>query len=222
MESVPVQEVVVVHRVFRREFRLAAELVRAATPGDLQRAARLSQHVTFLLDTLHHHHGGEDDLLWPRLLERSEPDAELINRMQRQHDDIGEAIVTIEKRIPQWTIDANENSRDQLADAIERMHAVLVIHLDDEERHILPLAARHLTVAEWDQIGERGLAGTPKNKRMIMLGAILEDARPDETRTFLTKLPAIARLAYQVMGRRQHARWVADLRGGPFRGARRP
>src|SRR5262249_36871464 len=118
------QEMVIIHRVFRREFRIAAELVRATGTGDRERAAHLAGHLTFLLDTLHPHHSGEDDLLWPKLLERSDPDIQLINRMQAQHQDVAEAIHAIEDAMPQWTVTADAASRDRLAEAIERMSAV--------------------------------------------------------------------------------------------------
>ena len=55
---------------------------------------------------------------------------------------------------------------------------MLIEHLDDEEGHLLPLAARHLTSPEWAALGEHFVATTPKAQLLIFLGAVLEEATP--------------------------------------------
>lgn len=45
------------------------------------------------------------------------------------------------------------------------------------------------------------------------MGAILEEATPEERRFFLGKVPAIARLLWKTVGRRQYAKRVRSLRG---------
>ncbi|MCW2675707.1 MAG: hypothetical protein JWR70_747 [Modestobacter sp.] len=47
-----------------------------------------------------------------------------------------------------WRTGTTEAERDQLADALDRLHALLVEHLAAEEQHILPLAFRSLTAEE--------------------------------------------------------------------------
>jgi Hemerythrin HHE cation binding domain len=84
-----VSDMYVVHRAFRREFGLMPPLIRAVQPGDTARAAVLARHARFILTGLHSHHTGEDELLWPRLLERCLPDQELIHRMEGQHSQVG-------------------------------------------------------------------------------------------------------------------------------------
>jgi len=76
-----VRDMVVVHKVFRRGFTLIPRLVRAAAPGDTRRAAVVLAHARRVLAGLDMHHTGEDALLWPKLLERDAPDAELSHRM---------------------------------------------------------------------------------------------------------------------------------------------
>src|SRR2546428_335868 len=68
------REMVVVHSLFRREFRLAGDLVRRVEAGDARRIAVVGRHLDLLGRTLHHHHVTEDELLWPLLLDRA-PDA---------------------------------------------------------------------------------------------------------------------------------------------------
>ena len=43
-----------------------------------------------LTTALHHHHEGEDELMWPLLLERAPLDSALILTMEEQHERIAE------------------------------------------------------------------------------------------------------------------------------------
>ena len=72
-----VSDMYVVHRVFRREFVLIPQLVRQVAAGDTARAAVVGEHARLILLGLDIHHTGEDALLWPELLERDPPAAEL-------------------------------------------------------------------------------------------------------------------------------------------------
>src|SRR5262245_35636433 len=66
------REMCMVHRMFRREFGLAASVVRQVSCGDSRRAHSVAAHLRFIGTALHHHHGGEDRYVWP-LLERRAP-----------------------------------------------------------------------------------------------------------------------------------------------------
>lgn len=71
------RDMVLVHRVFRREFGLLPLMVRGAADGDVRAAVRIAAHAREMTDALHHHHHNEDELLWPRLLQRAPVDAGL-------------------------------------------------------------------------------------------------------------------------------------------------
>jgi hypothetical protein len=86
--------------------------------------------------------------------------------------------------------------------------------LDQEEREILPLAERHLSVAEWEAIGERSMASLPKNRLLVIFGYVLEDTTPDERRFMLGKAPWVARVMFPLVGHRQWQREITELRAG--------
>jgi len=61
-ESRPdVHEMVVIHRVFRREFSAIPHLVRRVADGDTARAGIIGGHLSLILAGLHMHHTGEDE-----------------------------------------------------------------------------------------------------------------------------------------------------------------
>jgi iron-sulfur cluster repair protein YtfE (RIC family) len=205
---------VIIHRIFRREFPLAARLIGAVPDGDTTRSTALAGYLADLLYFLHHHHAGEDDLLWPRLLDRAQPDAELIHRMQTQHEGVGARLHEVETRSAQWRDTADAATRDRLVAALGELWTGLSEHLGEEETRILPLAAEHLSAKEWNELGERGMASTPRNQRLRVLGMILEDTTPEEQVAFLRKIPVPARVAWRVAGRRQYQQWTQQIRVG--------
>ncbi len=208
-------DMIVVHRVFRREFRILPALIRAVAPGDTARAEILGQHLANAAGALHHHHTGEDELVWPLMLERARMHADLINRMEAQHERLHEPLARIEELLPRWRSRAAAVERDELADVIAQASVALDEHLADEEREILPLIEQHLTPAEWHAVGQRGQATIPKGKMaLVFLGAILEEATPSETKRFLAELPLPARVLWRFFGERTYAASRDRIRKG--------
>ncbi|WP_330350544.1 hemerythrin domain-containing protein [Streptomyces sp. NBC_00582] len=206
-------EMVVVHRVFRRESALLPRLVRAVPDGATARAAQVAGHLREYVDGLHHHHALEDELVWPLLHARVARDGEVVDRMEEQHRRIDSTLAAVAEWAPAWERAADRIAGEELALALDAHRTVLLEHLDDEERLVLPLVAEQLTVAEWDLVGTRGLERIPKEKLFLALGALLEEATPEERRVFLGKAPLIGRLLWWAVGRRQYAAACRALRG---------
>eukprot|EP01041_Mallomonas_annulata_P021422 gene21422-41471_t len=98
---------VMVHRALRREFRLAAPLVRRVPVGDTARARIVSDHLDFLLRGLHHHHELEDEQIWPALHGRlSVRERQTLVVMQEQHGDIDRLVQKIAQLLAAWPANA--------------------------------------------------------------------------------------------------------------------
>ena len=206
---VDTHDMVLVHRVFRRELAMLPALVRRAA-GDPDHTRRVQAHAEELMAFLHHHHSGEDELVWPKLRTRVAVEQELVDRMERQHDVVAALSARVEATLSAWQGDAQRG--EALAGQLRRLHAAVVEHLDEEERSVLPLVAQVLTQSEWDELGARGFAAVPPSRRLVTLGHVLEDADDAERRAFLAHVPVPARLAFRLLGRRRHAREAAALR----------
>ena len=94
-------DMVIVHRMFRRECALLAKLV-AAVAGDVARARSVAEHAREVLDMLHHHHVGEDELLWPRLSARTRFHADLLARMDSQHQGLAVLLEHAATAFAEW------------------------------------------------------------------------------------------------------------------------
>ena len=213
-ERVDTWEMVMVHRVFRREFRLAPGLIRGVADGDRQRAGVVGGHLNALSTSLHHHHEGEDELLWPVLVGRVGLRADLVHRMDAQHARLQVLLDEIDDVTPRWCRTATSTDRDRLADLVAQASAALDEHLADEEAELLPLVEEYMTPAEWHALAERGQRALPKNAQvLVFLGAILEEATEQEAAMFLRQLPMPVRLIWRLVGDRVYARNRDRVRG---------
>ena len=206
-------EMVIIHRVFRREAALLPRLVDEVRAGDRARCARLTAAVREYAGALHHHHCLEDELIWPKLRRRARLYDELIARMEEQHERLGKTLIAVDEALPPWEEKAGADQRAALVERLHDHRAALLEHLCDEETQVLPLVADHLTLEEWDEVRRRGLETIPRDKVMLALGAILEEATPEEEQYFLGKVPLPGRVLWRLVGRRQYRRHVTELRG---------
>lgn len=204
-------DMLLIHRVIRREIgQLPDQLRRAA--GDTVAARRIARHATEMLDFLHSHHTGEDEFLWPVLRPRVTLEADLIDRMEAQHEVIADAVEAVRADLATWGVTADPEVAERMASRLEGVLPTLVDHLAEEEARILPLVAEHFSEDEWGKMREHGVAAIPPKRKLVILAHIVEEADPDELKVFMQGVPAPARLAYRLIGRRQHARETAVLR----------
>ncbi|WP_062386617.1 hemerythrin domain-containing protein [Demequina iriomotensis] len=208
-----IQEMVVIHRAFRREFTAVPAYIRATPRGDLARSAVVAQHLRLCMAGLEMHHTGEDIVLWPLLLERAAPSTGLVETMQEQHHGVDAHIAAVEPALVAWEGRAQVEDGERLAALVEAFSAALFEHLDLEEREILPLAYRHVTDAEWRQMGQHGTETMKTRELPIMFGLVLEDADAEERTRMLATLPVPVRVVLRTVGAWQFRRYVRRLRG---------
>lgn len=210
--TVNTQDMEIVHRAFHRESRLLKELVAAVAPGDTARAKVIADHFRDYRLGLKNHHEGEDELLWPPLLSRVDLEADIVLRMEAQHERIAATLTRLDAAVPAWEATAGAAERDTLVAVLADHQAVLLEHLDDEETTLLPLAAKHCTDEEWASLGDHMLANTPKLTMLTLFGLVLEDANPAERATLLSALPAPVRGIWHLVGRPRYARHIRRVR----------
>jgi hemerythrin-like domain-containing protein len=199
-----VHEMVMIHKVFRRIFAALPGLVLTVPAGDRARADVVVAHWDEVADGLHHHHTHEDELLWPKLLDRVTLDRGLVLRAEEQHERIAELLTLAGPQMATFGASASSADGAVAAATLDELHRALVTHMDDEERLILPLVEEHLTVAEWNELGAAGRDGMPKDRLLVQLGFILEGLTPAERVEFLRQMPLAARVAWRLIGRRKY------------------
>ena len=207
-----VRGMIMAHDAFRWSLLPAPALVRAVEPGDLRRARVVARHVETILAVLEGHHTSEDELLWPRLLERV-PDelAPVVHLMESQHEQVHEHLEQTLALLPRWRAGATAADRDGLGAAVEALVEVLTEHMAAEERHVLPLAARSVSEAEWSEVGERGIRKIPLGFLPTAFGIMRHVGDPDVVAADLAKAPPPIRLWLRLTSDRAFRRYAADV-----------
>lgn len=210
-ELVDTRDMLVVHTALLRELRLAPGLVERAPAGGRRR--RIGEHLDFVLGMLTHHHHGEDRLLWPKLTARIPQQlAGLIATMEDQHTQVEQRIGAVRDALAEWRGD-DATAGDTLSAALRRLHEVVAEHLDAEEQQVLPLAALHLTAAEWREIGESGVESIPLSRRPLVFGMLMYEGDPAVLKSMLAVAPAVPRRLVPLIGPRIYARHCRRVHG---------
>ena len=206
------QEMVVVHRALRREFRLLAANIGRTAAGDTARADRLAAHADLMIGLLHHHHTGEDELLWPLLRERCPANCGLVDRMLAQHQELVAIVEQLTPQLAKWRTDPQPETTEPVAESFAALADGLCSHTHDEEPNVLPVIEEHVTIAEWAELGQRGRAAVPGDRQMFVLGLLMEEATDEERERWLGQMPVEARTLFESVGRSSYEAEIAALR----------
>jgi hemerythrin-like domain-containing protein len=185
-------EMAVPHTVFRREFGLARPLVSCVTVGDTERSAIVAAHLGFITAALHHHHSFEDELVWPRLMDR-DPQTKNLGHLQdviQQHEQLETAVSGVTKAATAWSRDASAGSRTDLADALDCLLPLLLEHMAFEEMHVVPVMERHITAAEWNLLIQALGADIDGVNLPLLFGMNMYEGDPDIVDAAIANMPA--------------------------------
>ena len=203
-----------IHTLFRREFRLAGGVIRRVADGDVRRATVVAEHLDLMARTLHEHHTAEDELLWPKLLERvPEELAPIVRLMEAQHGQVDALLTEIGGIRPRWAATADPADRDRLAELFDQLYVHLAEHLDAEEERLLPIAARAVTQAEWEEMGERARENGRRSEMALVLGMIQYEGDPAVVAKMLAEAPAPVRWIVPRLSRRAFRRHARVIHG---------
>ncbi|WP_448004834.1 hemerythrin domain-containing protein [Agromyces bauzanensis] len=206
-------EVVLIHRVFRRLFGEAPGLVRDVAPGDVGRAAFLARHLHGLTRMLHVHHRAEDDFFWDRMTERAPACGLHVSLMRSQHETVSGQLDVVDALVDEWAAEADVLAAERLAVELDEVDRTLTQHLADEERDAFPVLDAVLSEAEWDEISAEVAREKPALPLFLLLGLILDGIPEAERDAWMAReLPGPMRLAHRLLGRRRYERELRRLR----------
>lgn len=200
-----------IHRVFREALAAAPRLVGGATPGDSDRAEVIGTYYDNVLRLLDSHHTGEDELLTPKLLERCPDDAETIAEIFAQHADVHAAIDQAHTCVHRWRTAPSALNAAELESALAELDVALTPHLDQEERTILPIAARCINVAEWGELPAHGMRTFTGDKPWLIRGLIRDQMTPTQRAEMDAHTPPPITAMWSETGQQAYAAFLAQL-----------
>jgi hypothetical protein len=213
-QPIDVRDMAIVHRLFRQAYDEAAGLVRAAPAPSPGRVTFLADHIDLVLGGLHSHHQDEDELLYPKLIERAPEQAPMTEQVEHEHQIIATALDAASAACTAWRQRPSAETGEALAAALDHLNEVVQPHLDDEEQKVVPLAAVTLTQQEWDAMGKRGMSSIPRNKRAIAAGMMLEPLDAADRAYMMKHVPAPLRMLFPLLIERPRKKYASTLRTG--------
>jgi hypothetical protein len=213
-QPIDVRDMAIVHRLFRQAYDEAARLVRAAPAPSPGRVTFLADHIDLVLGGLHSHHQDEDELLYPKLIERAPEQAPMTEQVEHEHQTIATALDAASAACTAWRQRPSAETGEALAAALDHLNEVVQPHLDDEEQKVVPLAAVTLTQPEWDAMGKRGMSSIPRNKRAIAAGMMLEPLDAADRAYMMKHVPAPLRMLFPLLIERPWKKYASTLRTG--------
>jgi hemerythrin-like domain-containing protein len=204
-----------VHCVFREAFAVAPQLLGSVDVEDVEAIQRVVTYYEAVLLFLHVHHEGEEELLWPRLLERCPADAALVQHSADQHQDVLAHLEQADALLAAWKAEPTLDRAGVLAAALATLGAHLATHLDDEEQTILPLAAEHLSVEEWHELPKHGMqTGGQRAPHLmwVVIGLIREQMTDEQRAGMDANMPPPVHQFWVSQGEPMFREFVAALR----------
>lgn len=204
-------EMRILHNAFLWGYEQAGPLVRGVAAGDTARSAYVGQWLADLDATLHVHHHSEDELLWELLEQRAPACALHVGQMRAHHAQVQELLDEAGPALERWRTTAAPEHGEALADAYDRMLAVLKLHLRREVVEVMPVAEKVVSEKEWQSLGDHSRGAIPTSRLMPQLGMLFACSSEDDRRAFAAGLPRPVIVMYKLFGRRQFAKQFRTL-----------
>ena len=145
-----------------------------------------------MMHFLHVHHHGEDAGLWPMVQRKDPSTVLLLERMERDHEQIAPAISALEEAA-RATAAVRWTGRPLLS-ALAGLTEVLLPHLEREETEAMPVVSATLTRRDWDAYEQDNAI---KVKSFVELGDegqwVLDGLGEEDRQVMLALVPALPR-----------------------------
>ena len=201
------------HRIFREALDAVPHLVGGAPADDADRADLVGSYYDNVLKLLHAHHEAEDLTILPMMLERLNEHADVISRVNAEHDTVLGALGQAEDAVAAWRADPSGTTREAAVTALGALRPVLLEHLDHEEADVVPLIALCINVAEWGQMSATAFQRFSGDKVWLAIGLIQEQLLAEENATMEANMPPPVHDFWVGSGRPMFQEFAAELRG---------
>jgi len=182
------------HAALRRDLDRAATVLEDVASTTDDRVRVLGDHLGWLLELLHDHHVGEDERLYPALVERHPGAAGLVAEMAHEHRQVVEAIdraAAAGRQASGGAAPVAERAR-ALREALTALRGVLDPHLEREELEMMPVVDEFLPQADWDRY-EQGNVDRPTRHLAFLGHWIIDGLGPDDTEIVTAAVPPVPR-----------------------------
>jgi hypothetical protein len=207
------RDMVGIHNTFRRALGDAPAQISAVPDGDHVRAEQLGSYLAEVLWLLEVHHQGEDELLYPLLVQRAPEETELFQRMEAQHASVHESLEAAKTAAGQFRASGSLADGQSASAACQELLAQTEVHLGEEEQLVLPIAARVISPPEWGAMPAHALSQYRGDRVWLPFGLAFESMPNDIQENMLAHLPPPVVAMWSGGGSDAFANEMAQIRG---------
>lgn len=199
-----------VHQVFRSSLASAPFLIESAA-GDDDRRTLIASYYANVLAFLEAHHDGEEELLFPLLIERAPQQRSEVDVAVEQHQDVLTLLAAARTCVTAWEA-KGDGEGPELVGNLGSLDEALAAHLDQEEARLVPLATEYVTAEEWGMLPGHAMANFEGDKIWLIMGLIRENFTPAQKSVMLEHMPPPARQMWETMGEASFNEMIANVR----------
>lgn len=187
------------HHAFRRDLHAFAAAAAGTPVADRRRWRALDRRWGQFARVLHAHHVGEDEILWPLLLDEVDRAGDPAGRatleaMEAEHGEIDPLLAACAEGLCRLAAGADADTRAALVVRLTAAAERLGQHLGHEESDAMALVQRHLSPERWDGLHPEFARHYSRRDTLFALPWVLHDL-PVEVRpavlAFLGRRPAV-------------------------------
>jgi hemerythrin-like domain-containing protein len=190
------------HRAFRRDLRLFAQVADVVPLSDRARWQLVARRFEFFATVLHKHHSGEDRALWPLLAERG-ADMTVLDALEAEHAVIDPLLTSVGADLRAMADGSgDESTRVRLAATALELRDALMAHLAHEESDGISLVQQYLTQEDWLRMDEEVFKKDYSPREIPAVAGWVASGLPTEA---VRRMPGVNALLVAVavfMGRR--------------------
>ena len=200
----------VVHETFTSSFNDAPAFIES-TVGDDYRRELIADFYTNVLASLEGHHHGEEELVFPLLMERAPEHREVVDLGMEQHEQVLPLLEAVKTAIETWESKGDAGG-PELVRALRCLNEALTPHHDYEEATIVPLVAEHVTPEEWYTLRAQTPEQFKGDKPWLILGLALEVVTPEQRVTYSENLSPQMREWWDTEGEPSFEKMIVEVR----------
>jgi hemerythrin-like domain-containing protein len=152
---VPMHVMYVMHHAFRRDLAAFAAAASATPVTDRDTWKALADRWALFAEVLHEHHTGEDNGVWPFLMDRADAEGRAtLEAMEAEHSEIDPLLETCGAGFEVLATRADDDERAALAVRLVAARESLGRHLAHEETEAIALIQELMTPEDWHRIDE--------------------------------------------------------------------
>lgn len=188
--------VLLIHRAMltdaARFTMLLTDLARTREPIGSRRAAAIRDYLVVFGAELHEHHSREDDIAWP-VIAASAGAAVDLAPLTEDHTVLAPLIDTMVTTAKAFAADPAAHVQP-LAISLRALSDLLHEHIPEEERDVLPVISRYVSVRDWEVAEQQMRAGMSFRHLAWALPWMEGVATPQELASVLAKGGRVFRL----------------------------